>query len=153
MEEQRYNFLNIQGKTLELRGSSELAHYTTSRLWGVRRNSSLVPVTSKPGCHLYSKLMAVGGASTALFLNTFPKKMCVGRQGSFSSPYSSACSLCRLCPGSRSSLYSLFLVASSWLHVGELESPDLTQCLHKYVASTGPSIGERQGWAHSTEQI
>jgi hypothetical protein len=77
MEEQRYNFLNIQGKTLELRGSSELAHYTTSRLWGVRRNSSLVPVTSKPGCHLYSKLMAVGGASTALFLKTPFLKRCV----------------------------------------------------------------------------
>lgn len=34
MEEQRYNFLNIQGKALELRGSSELDHYITSRLGG-----------------------------------------------------------------------------------------------------------------------
>lgn len=93
---------------------------------------SLVPVTSKPGSYLYSRVMAVGGASTALLLNTLPEKVCVGRWGYFSS-------LCSCALDLGVPFYSLFLATSSWLHVGELRFPGLTQCSHKCVASTGPS--------------
>lgn len=102
MEEQRYNFLNFQRKTLESRGPS----YTASRLgwgsWGL----SQVPVTPNPW--LWEGLGLEQPCSSA-----FPK----GAGNGSSSFDSSICSPLCLCLGSRSFL--LPLVPSSWLHVGE----------------------------------